>query len=299
MIAMASIGLLVGVASADQVADRATLEGILGGNGVLENFETADVPDGTNISDAGGLLNSETTFAGQGPGLVQPGADYIAATMWWNGNNYFALVTQTLGDCSGWRGNAITIAYTTDVTAMGFDMQGYTGYSMAGTVTVYDTANNLLGVANVDGGFFGWENADGIGSVVVSANDGYLMIDDHLYGAAGGANVVCFDFDPYCDGLELGKNGRDIFGYWRNIDCAGTDVEVVGRIVGNEGRVLADHTIYGTFGFIIDGLPLDGTMVMYEKDQRWVIWLDPLYYNDYNGPCLFDEGSSISSIMVE
>ena len=109
---------------------------------------------------------------------------------------------------------------------------------------------------------------------------------------------VCFDFDPYCDGLELSLNGNNITGYWRNIDCAGTDVAVTGRKVGTEGRVLGT-TIYGTFGFIIDGLPLDGTMAMYKKDPNWVVWLDPLYYIDYSGPCLFDEGSSISTAMVK
>lgn len=290
--------LLVGTAWADQIADRTTLESILGDNGIFEDFETPEIPDGGQLTDIGGLLNSETYFSGQGPDLVQPGADYIAPQFWWNGNNYFDLSTQALGDCSGWRGYPVTIAYTTEVTAMGFEMQGYSGYDMAGTVSVYDTADNLLGVANVDGGFFGWENAARIGRVVISATDGFIMLDEHLYGAVEGAAVVCLNFDAYCDGLELGKSGSNIFGYWRNIDCAGWDVQVTGRIVGNEGRVLADVG-FGVYGFVIDGMPLDGSMVMYHREPNWTVWLDPLNYTDHHGPCLFDEGNSISSIAVQ
>ena len=119
-----------------------------------------------------------------------------------------------------------------------------------------------------------------------------------ILGETGGPPVICFDFDPYCDGLELGKSGKNIFGYWRNTDCAGTDVEVVGRIVGNEGRVKGDVGGY-TWGFLIDGLPLDGTLDMYQQSGGWNLWIDELMYNDYNGPCLFDESSSISSTMVK
>ncbi|MBL1218623.1 MAG: hypothetical protein D8M59_14155 [Planctomycetes bacterium] len=181
-IVLASLGLIAGAASADEIADRATLEDMLGGGGTLEDFETLSIGYGGQRSDSSGYLNSDSIFDGSGPGLVQPGADYISPTLWWNGDGYFSLNTQTLADSSGWRGFAITIEYTTEVTAMGIDMQGYSGYAMDGTASVYDTSNNLLGVANVNGGFFGWENADGIGYVVVSANSGYIMIDDHLYG---------------------------------------------------------------------------------------------------------------------
>lgn len=107
---------------------------------------------------------------------------------------------------------------------------------------------------------------------------------------------VCFDFNPYCDGLELSLNGNNITGYWRNTDCAGTDVAVQGRKVGTEGRVKGDVGGY-TWGFVIDGLPLDGTMQMYQC--CWTLWIDPLYYDDYNGPCLFDDGGTISTVMVK
>lgn len=174
---------LPGMALAGQVGDRPTLEGLLGGGGILEDFETLDIPPGGQRSDSSGLLNSDSIFDGSGPGLVQPGADYVSPTLWWNGDGYYDLDTQTLADSSGWRGFEITIEYDPPIAALGFDMQNYAGYSMAGTVSVYDTLGGLLGATAVNGGFFGWEDSGGIGSVVVSADsDGYIMIDNHLYG---------------------------------------------------------------------------------------------------------------------
>ena len=104
---------------------------------------------------------------------------------------------------------------------------------------------------------------------------------------------TCFDFNPYCDGLELSLSGGAITGYWRNTDCAGTDVPVSGVVRGGNGLVLCDYPgnpCPGStdWGFVIDGLPLDGSMQMYRNDGGgWYIWLDPLLYDYYSGPCLF------------
>ena len=67
---------------------------------------------------------------------------------------------------------------------MGLDMQGYAGFGMEGTVSVFDTNHILLSTTPVDGGFFGWEEGGGIGRVVVDTqiNGNYIMIDNHLYG---------------------------------------------------------------------------------------------------------------------
>jgi hypothetical protein len=46
----------------------------------------------------------------------------------------------------------------------------------------------------------------------------------------------CVDFTQFCDGLEItALGGGQVAGYWRNTDCAGTDVKVGGRI--NEGSI--------------------------------------------------------------
>ena len=115
---------------------------------------------------------------------MQPGARYSAPSLFWNGDGYFELESQTLGDSTGWRDWEITIDYDPEITAVGFDMQGYAGFGMAGTVSVYDTVGDLISTTDVDGGFFGWEDAGGIGSVVVDTQvaNNYIMIDNHLYG---------------------------------------------------------------------------------------------------------------------
>lgn len=173
---------IVAPASAGQILSQGQLAAILGGNLTMEDFEGNGLLGPGQIS--GNFLNSTSIFGGFGPGLVQAGVDYSSQTLFWNDNGYFGLNTRTLGDASGWRGLATEIAFTSPVTAFGFDMQGYSGYSMTGTVTVYDTLNNVLTVNSVNGGFFGWEDLSGIGRVVVSADsDGYIMIDNHGYGA--------------------------------------------------------------------------------------------------------------------
>lgn len=176
--------LLVAQASAQQIASQAALAGILGGNMTMEDFEgNGQLPSG-QLYQASAVLNSGSTFAGYGPGLVQAGVDYSANSLWWNDNGYFGLNTRTLADSSAWRGAGITITYTSFVTAFGFDMQGYSGYGMSGVIDVYDTSNNLLSSTAVNGGFFGWQNAAGIGRVYVAANsDEYIMVDNHGYGA--------------------------------------------------------------------------------------------------------------------
>jgi len=101
---------------------------------------------------------------------------------------------------------------------------------------------------------------------------------------------MCFDFDPYCDGLELYLSGGVITGTWQNTDCAGTDVPVHGFASGGVGYVAGD--VGGSsYAFVID-TPFDATMVMYVGPApNWTVWLDPLNYANYPAPCLF----SISS----
>lgn len=174
-------------AHAGPVTSQAQLATLLGAGGTMEDFEGNGLLGAGQIADS--LLNAVSTYAGYGPGLVQAGATYSAGLLFWNDNGYFNLNTRTLGDASAWRGLATNIAYTQPVNAFGFDMAGYVGYDLSGTVDVYDLSNTLLVSASVNGGFFGWENAAGIGRVVVSAASGYIMIDNHGFGTAGGSAV--------------------------------------------------------------------------------------------------------------
>lgn len=175
-----------GAANATILGSRAELDGLLGGNQVLEDFETLNLSYGGQAFDTG-PLNSTSTFAGQGPSLVQAGATYQSngGSLWWNGDGYYNLNTQTLGDSSQWRNLGINILYDNPINAFGFDMQGYVGYSMTGIVSVFDTFDVLISSTAVNGGFFGWEDATGIGRVHIAADTGYIMIDNHGYGVSG------------------------------------------------------------------------------------------------------------------
>jgi hypothetical protein len=171
-------------AQAGQLTSQAQLAGILGANETMENFEGNGLLP-ANVQILGNFLNSASTFGGYGPGLVQPGVNYSAGgSLYWNYDGYFGLNTRTLGDASAWRNDATTISYTEDVTAFGFDLSGYSGYDQSGNIAVYNTAGGLISDTAVNGGFFGWEDLGGIGEVVISATTGYIMIDNHGYGAA-------------------------------------------------------------------------------------------------------------------
>jgi hypothetical protein len=183
--AIAALSLLTAAAChAGAVTSQAQLSTILGAGETMENFEGNGLLPTTGQIAGSGPISSTSSYAGYGPGLVQAGATYNASTFFWNADGYYGLHSRTLGDSSGWRGLGISISYTAPVTAFGFDLAGYAGYSDEGVVEVFDTSNNLLTSASVRSGFFGWENAAGIGRITVSANSGYLMIDNHGYGSA-------------------------------------------------------------------------------------------------------------------
>jgi hypothetical protein len=185
------------VANADLIGDRGTLEGLLGLYGTLEDFEAYNIGSGSAnpLFDPGDViinqLDSSSIANGQGPGLVKDGAIYSTAAgygMQWNGDDYFGMESKTIGGNSG--GLYTAVWYTQPVTAMGLDVQVFSGYGGAHQARVYNTSNDLIGIHDfvVDSGryFFGWADAGGIGRVEIE----FLvfswggMIDDHLYGVA-------------------------------------------------------------------------------------------------------------------
>jgi hypothetical protein len=185
------------VANADLIGDRGTLEGLLGLYGTLEDFEAYNIGSGSanplfDLDDVIiNQLDSSSIANGQGPGLVKDGAIYSTAAgygMQWNGDDYFGMESKTIGGNSG--GLYTAVWYTQPVTAMGLDVQVFSGYGGAHQARVYNTSNDLIGIHDfvVDSGryFFGWADAGGIGRVEIE----FLvfswggMIDDHLYGVA-------------------------------------------------------------------------------------------------------------------
>jgi hypothetical protein len=187
------VAALAGTAAAGQISDRTTLDTILGVNQILEDFESFEISAANAVGLDVFTLDNTNTANGQGPGLVEPGANYLDPSqigLQWNGDNYFGINSKTLMAA----GNAgmMTITYSTAVTAMGIDLRAFSGFGYSGTVTVFDTSGAVISTTNISlasGGpesvFFGWENAAGIGSVEIHSSS-YTwspIIDNHGYGA--------------------------------------------------------------------------------------------------------------------
>ncbi|MGH9895067.1 MAG: hypothetical protein ACREA0_24405 [bacterium] len=191
--ATASIGLGDG-----QVSDRATLNSILGGSQILEDFESFVIGDGTATVLDANPIDENSIANGQGPGLVEDGASYGSSTvLQWNGNNYYGLQSRTFLANSV----ALQINYDTPVRAMGLDARGFVGYGFSGRMDVYDSNNTLAGTINFtinNGGsesvFLGWEIAAGISRVTLddlNPNHSWSpVIDDHGYGVSGGGFII-------------------------------------------------------------------------------------------------------------
>ncbi len=204
-------GVLIGIqaATAQQIPDRATLDGILGGNQVLEDFETYDVDDGLWADLNIDWLDETTVVNGQGPGLVQPGVWYMAGSLGdfqWNGDSYYEVETKTLQANQYYQDIDITIFYPDIVQAMGIDLREMQAFPDSGTVEVYDYNDELISttVFSFDTGgaenvFFGWRHDEGIWRVVIK-NDWYSwspMIDNHGYGMTG----LALSIEGSCPGL--------------------------------------------------------------------------------------------------
>lgn len=186
-------GVCVSTAWGDgQIPDRATLDSLLGGGQTLEDFESFAVGDGAATSLDVAMLDDSTITNGQGPGLVEAGATYVASTnvLQWNGHNYFGLPTRTFLA----NGERLEITYDPPVTAMGFDVHAFSGFGYSGTMTVFDLNNTNVGVANFtlnSGGtetvFIGWEHSAGISRIVLDdlAHSWSPVINDHGYGSGG------------------------------------------------------------------------------------------------------------------
>lgn len=188
-------GCAAGALGDGQIPDRATLNSILGGNLVLEDFESFSIADGSATNLDVTVLDDQSIANGQGPGLVEDGATYSAGTLQWNGNTYYNLPTKTF------LANAETleIRYDPVVTAMGVDAHAFSGFAYSGTMTVYDANNSIVETVQFtlnSGGsetvFVGYEWNAGISRVVFDdlAHPWGPVINDHGYGV-GGTSYRC------------------------------------------------------------------------------------------------------------
>jgi len=101
--------------------------------------------------------------------------------------------------------------------------------------------------------------------------------------------ATCVAFTGFCDGLEVTASGGQITGFWRNTDCAGTDVPISGVAQGGIAKVACTGACVGgaRWGWLAE-TALDGTMDMYQNaGAGWTLWIDELAYTTSLGACPF------------
>ena len=173
------------IATAGVIADRATLDALLGASEVTENFEAFSIAPGGSTFLGITSLNAGTTTLGQGPGLVVPGVQFGSPTnLQWNGAGYFG---QPSKDILGYNPLAINFAIPTN--AFGLDLLAFKGYPETATVTIYG-ADDISEIAKISGIglpssaspiFFGYSDNSGIGKVLLEQQpDRWSPIIDNL-----------------------------------------------------------------------------------------------------------------------
>jgi hypothetical protein len=164
------------------VADRPTLNGILGGSAYTETFAGYTQSAGTATNIGATSLDSTTILNSQGPNLVAPGVTYTGSDLQWNAPGYYDAVSNEIM----FNGGSITLTFAAPTNAFGVDVRDFHGFSANMTVTVFapnDTTvlNTYSGITIADPAiFFGYQNSGGIGAVTLSSDGGWSPIITNL-----------------------------------------------------------------------------------------------------------------------
>lgn len=177
-----SVGPLLGQ-SGGLVADRPTLNGLLGSSGYTETFGGFTLTPGTAMS-FGGVNSFDFTSIvdSQGPNLVQQGVTYSGTTLQWNAPGYYNAVSNEIL----FNGGSITLTFATPTPAFGVDVRDFSGYSNSMTVTIYapndvTVLNSFSGINITDPAiFFGYQDPGGIGMVTFTNGGGWSPIITNL-----------------------------------------------------------------------------------------------------------------------
>jgi hypothetical protein len=172
--------LLLGLATpalAQVVADRTTLNSILGASAVTADFEGFSIATGGAVDVSGVTqLDNGTLVNGQGPALVPAGVTFLfpgGGNLQWNDNGYYSAPSREILTNVN---NAIEIQFTNATKAFGIDLRAFSGYTETITATVYgaDKTTVLSTIPNLSPSsagtalFFGYQSASGIGKVTFS-----------------------------------------------------------------------------------------------------------------------------------
>ena len=120
------------------------------------------------------------------------GSSIDSAFLQWNGNNYFGSLSKQILSNS----QILTIDFTGAVQAYGLDASNFTGFGNNMTVSTFAADDSTLlftsavfNPPNGEGTFYGFQNAGGIGSVVLtSINQPWSpIIDDLTFGTISGS----------------------------------------------------------------------------------------------------------------
>jgi len=188
--ALPLIVLLPGVAAAQLIPDRTTLDGILGSEGVLANFEGFTITAGSAINTTAVTLDAFAIVDGQGPGLAPPNVTFFGTfggNLQWDDANYFGAPSREILFNSS--GKSLSFDFGVPATAFGLDIRDFVGYTDIVTVTIY--APDRVSVLGTFGGivldttgvpvFFGYQAAGGIGRVTLSqVNNSWSPLIDNL-----------------------------------------------------------------------------------------------------------------------
>jgi hypothetical protein len=165
------------------VANRSTLNGILGTSGFTETFGGFTLSPGTAMSFAGdNSFDSTSIVDAQGPNLVRSGVTYTGTTLQWDSPGYFNAVSNEIL----FNSPSITITFAAPTSAFGVDVRDFSGYINAMTVTVYGpddvtVLNTYSGITITDPAiFFGYQNPGGIGMVTLTDGGSWSPIITNL-----------------------------------------------------------------------------------------------------------------------
>lgn len=167
---------LVTAVQAVPILSRPALQALLGGPGMLENFESFNVSAGNAAGLDCAVLNSTSICNGQGPGLVVPGVAFTWGTGGgqWDGAGWFGAPSREI--LSGTpAGQPLIIDFTIPVDAFGVDLRAFTDFPATATMTIFGTDDiTVLGTVSVSLStsgvpvFAGWEDISGIGRVTLT-----------------------------------------------------------------------------------------------------------------------------------
>lgn len=180
---------LPAVGLAQVIANRTTLNSIVGVNGKTADFESYSISSNNALSAGVDVLNSTTIANSQGPGLVPGGVTFSVSTgnIQWDGASYFNSPSrEILGNNSA---GSLTITFSSPALAFGLDLRAFSGLPFTASVTVYAADNTTVlsttpSINLPSSGaavFFGYQAAAGIGKVILSQTTyTYSPIIDNL-----------------------------------------------------------------------------------------------------------------------